>query len=1003
MPLSWNEIKSRALTFSKEWADATDEASEGKPFWLAFFEIFGIPNKRVATFEHAVKKYGGKQGYVDLFWPGLLLVEQKSRGKSLDRAFDQALDYFSGIKERDLPRYIVVSDFAHFRLHDLESGAAWQFAIKDLHKHIRHFGFVAGYEAQEIKPQNPVNIKAAERMGRLHDVLKASGYTGHALEVLLVRLLFCLFADDTGIFQPASALRILIEERTREDGSDLGLWLGKLFQVLNTSEPQRGANLDEQLASFPYVNGKLFEEALPLADFNAAMREALLDACALDWSSISPAIFGALFQSIMDDKARRNLGAHYTSEENILKLIKPLFLDELWAQFQRVRNNKNKLFEFHKHLRTLTFFDPACGCGNFLVISYRELRLLELEVLRTVYEGPGSRFLDIHQEINVDVDQFHGIEIEEFPAQIAQVALWLIDHQMNLKASEEFGMYFARIPLKTSPRIVHGNALQLDWNDVLPAERCRYLLGNPPFVGAKYMDDVQREDTRAVFAGIDNAGLLDFVAAWYVKAARYIELSSRDPESRGDLASHRKTDLASPRNNGTRCAFVSTNSITQGEQVGALWGWLLSRGVKIHFAHRTFQWSNEARGKAAVHCVIIGFGQTDAAEKTIFEYEDIRGEPHAVRVANINPYLVDAPDVVLPRRSTPVCRVPEIGIGNKPIDDGNYLFTAEDKAEFVKLEPKASKWFRRWIGADELINGYERWCLWLGDCPPDELRAMPDALKRVEAVRAFRLASKSAPTRKLAGTPTRFHVENIPASNYVVIAKVSSERRRFVPIGFESPTTLSSDLLFILDGATIYHFGILCSTMHNAWVRYTCGRLESRYRYSASIVYNNFPWPSNLGDTQRQAIEGAAQSVLDARAQFPGASLADLYDPLTMPPALLKAHQKLDTAVDKAYGKSGFKSDAERVAFLFDLYRRYTSLLPADDKPKRAKRARTVSKAIKKAGTDTVPREQRVLDMMNHAGMSRQEAEFAVAIELGEIAGDLIEVNRVGGADPSDG
>ena len=440
MPLSWNEIKSRALNFSRTWADAANEDSEAKPFWIAFFEIFGITDKRVATFELNVTKHGGNHGFVDLFWPGMLLVEQKSRGKSLDAAFKQALDYFPGIAERDLPQIIIVCDFAHFRVHKLATGETYEFALKDLHKHIRLFGFIAGYKAQEIKAQDPVNIKAAERMGRLHDRLKASGYTGHPLEVLLVRLLFSLFAEDTGIFQPSGSFRAWLDERTAADGSDLGAQLAQFFQVLNTPEEKRSKNLDEQLAAFPYVNGKLFEETLSIAAFDAAMREALLDCCALDWAAISPAIFGALFQSIMDDKARRNLGAHYTSEENILKLIKPLFLDELWAEFQRVRNNKNKLFEFHKKLRTLTFFDPACGCGNFLVIAYRELRALELEILRAVHSGPGSRFLDIHQEIQIDVDQFYGIEIEEFPAQIAQVALWLMDHQMNVRVSEEFGM-----------------------------------------------------------------------------------------------------------------------------------------------------------------------------------------------------------------------------------------------------------------------------------------------------------------------------------------------------------------------------------------------------------------------------------------------------------------------------------------------------------------------------------------------------------------------------------
>ncbi len=635
MPLSWNEIKNKALAFSKRWEDATREDSDAKPFWIDFFEIFGISDKRVASFEHAVKKLPGAKartdGFVDLFWPGMLLVEHKSRGKDLDKALDQAMAYLPGIAERDLPQVIVVCDFGHFRVRHLATGDTREFALKDLHKHVRQFGFIAGYKTQEIKAQDPVNIRAAERMGKLHDALKASGYEGHALEVLLVRLLFCLFADDTGIFQPAQAMRQFVEERTSEDGSDLGPRLAQLFQVLNTPEDKRSRTLDEQLAAFPYVNGKLFEEPLPMADFSRAMREAFLDACSLDWSAISPAIFGSLFQSIMDEKARRNLGAHYTSEENILKLIKPLFLDELWAEFHKVKNNKNRLFEFHKKLRLLTFFDPACGCGNFLVISYRELRLLELEVLRASYTS-GQQTLDVHQLISLNVDQFYGIEIEEFPAQIAQVALWLVDHQMNLRVSEEFGLYFARIPLKSTPHVVHGNALRLDWNHVLPAERCSYVLGNPPFVGAKFMDDNQRDDARIAFNGIANAGLLDFVAAWYVKATQYMKVVPRTG-----------IEPTTPR-----CAFVSTNSITQGEQVGVLWGWMLAEGVHIHFAHRTFSWTNEAKGKAAVHCVIIGFGLEDRPGKMIYEYEDIKGEPLAVPAKNINPYLVDAPDVVLP-------------------------------------------------------------------------------------------------------------------------------------------------------------------------------------------------------------------------------------------------------------------------------------------------------------------------------------------------------------------
>jgi hypothetical protein len=779
---------------------------------------------------------------------------------------------------------------------------------------------MAGYRVQEIKPQDPVNIKAAEQMGRLHDLLKSSGFTGHPLEVLLVRILFCLFADDTGIFLPAQAFRAWLEERTAEDGSDLGPRLGQLFQVLNTPERSRSKALDEQLAAFPYVNGKLFEEQLPLAAFDAKMRETLLDCCGLDWSAISPAIFGALFQSIMDAKARRNLGAHYTSEENILKLIKPLFLDDLWAEFERVKGNRNKLFEFHKKLRSLTFFDPACGCGNFLVISYRELRKLELELLRVVYQGDldrGQRHLDVHQQITLNVDQFFGIEIEEFPAQIAQVALWLIDHQMNLTASDEFGQYFARIPLTASPHIVNGNALRTDWATVLHPDNCRYLLGNPPFVGAMVMDDSQRSDMATVFGDLKGYGVLDYVSAWYWKAAKYV---GKRP---------------------IQCAFVSTNSITQGEQVGILWGPLMERfGLRIRFAHRTFRWSNEAKGVAAVHCVIIGFGYGEPSSRHLYEYDDVSGEPHAVRPSNINAYLVDAPNVLLPNRGTPICAVPAMRFGSMP-RDGGHLILSEDEAHTLReAEPDAESFIRPYTGAEEFLNGYRRYCLWLLGADPARIRSLPQVLERIEKVRQFRLSSKAGTTRRFAATPTVFCQLAQPDADYLLVPRVSSERRSFIPIGFVDRHTIANDQVLTVADARIFHFGVLSSTMHNAWVRYTCGRLKSDFRYSKDIVYNNFPWPDSPTEAATAKIEQAAQSVLDARAAHPGASLADLYDPLTMPPDLVKAHQRLDAAVDAAYGRKGFASDAERVAFLFELYSRYTSLLPPVGQKPKGRRAK---------------------------------------------------------------
>ena len=724
------------------------------------------------------------------------------------------------------------------------------------------------------------------------------------------------------------------------------------------------------------MHGKLFEEALPMTGFNATTREALLDCCSLDWGTISPAIFGSLFQSVMDAKARRNLGVHYTSEQNILKVIKPLFLDDLRAEFDSVKGNWDKLIEFRKKLRTLTFFDPACGCGNFLVIAFRELRLLELDVLRVVFKNAEHWSLGVQCETCIGTDQFYGIEIEEFPAQIAKLALWLVDHQMNARVSDEFGWDRARTPPKNSPHIVHGNALTLDWNDVLPSNRATYVFGNPPFVGGKHLSAAQRKDSKAVFAGIEGSGLLDFVAAWFVKAAKYM---TNDPPAKSigsdraktiaelpsvsnrksasfsianfrfpatgsagvspalaavqglhvcrALRSHRCGFLTHHTSSQIRCAFVSTNSITQGEQVGVLWCWLLSQGIRIQFAHRAFRWRSEARGVAAVHCVIIGFGMQDLDRKVIYEYDDADGEPAALIVSNINPYLVDAPNTVLLRRSAPLCAVPTMRIGNKPIDDGNYLFTDEEKTAFLEREPKARPFFRRWLGAHEFINNAVRWCLWLGEATSEELRAMPLCLDRVESVRRYRLGSQSAPTRKLAACPTRFHVEFLPADAFLLIPRVSAERREWIPVGVAQPDVMGSDAILVVPSATVVHFAILSSTMHNAWLRIVCGRLESRYRYSASIVYNNFPWPDTT-DTQRAAMACLAQGILDARASYPESTLAELYDPRRMPSDLRKAHLANDLEVDAAYGYQGEKSDTARVAFLFRRYCEICNTLP---------------------------------------------------------------------------
>lgn len=926
MPLSWNEIKSRATAFSKEWENEASEDAEAKSFWDDFFNVFGIGRRRVASFEQQVKKIDDKAGFIDLLWKGVILIEHKSRGKDLDRAYQQAKDYFPGLKEKELPRYILVSDFARFRLYDLEEDQQHEFTLAELINHVHLFGFIAGYQKRSYKEQDPVNIEAAELMGKLHDKLKAIGYDGHHLELYLVRLLFCLFADDSSIFE-RGIFNEYIELKTNEDGSDLAAHIGQLFQVLNTPEDKRFKNLDEALAAFPYVNGKLFEEQLLLAHFDSEMRRILMDCCLLDWGKISPAIFGSLFQSVMDEKARRNLGAHYTSEKNILKLIKPLFLDELWAEFEKIKTDKGKLKKLHDKISKLRFLDPACGCGNFLIIAYRELRLLELEIVKALLKG--QQVTSVNDYFLVDVDQFYGIEYEEFPSQIAQVAMWLMDHQMNDQASTQFGEYYKRIPLKKSATIVQGNALRIDWQSLIVPyswekheTRYHYILGNPPFIGKTWQNDEQRSDITSIFIGVQSAGLLDYVACWYLLAAKYMSKYQGIDEK----------EL--PR---TQAAFVSTNSITQGEQVGILWNTLMNGyDIKINFAHRTFNWSNEARGNAGVHVVIIGFAPFDTSLKTLYDYQEYNSEPQEYKVQKINPYLVEGNTAFLKRRNDPICNVPKIGKGNQPTDGGFLLLSEDEMQELVSREPQSKQYIKRFLGGQEFIQGIKRYCLWLVDADPSLLRKMPLVIERLEGVKKMREVSTDPKTRQMAMTPWLFR-ETDNFESFVAIPEVSSERRYYIPIGFLGKETIPSNKLQIIPNGTLWHFGILTSLMHMAWTKYTCGRLESRFQYSAGIVYNNFPWPENPTDKQKETVEKAAQAVLDARAQFPNSSLADLYDPNTMPPVLVKAHQALDKAVDLCYRSQPFINETKRIEFLFELYDKYTAGLFVKEKKTKKK------------------------------------------------------------------
>lgn len=941
MRLSWNEIRARAAAFATEWRGARYERGETQTFYNEFFEVFGTPRKRVAAFEEPVKKLGNKQGYIDLFWKGVLLVEQKSAGRSLTPAKTQALDYFPGLKDEELPRYILLSDFQLFELYDLETGAVDKFSLAELPHHVEAFGFIIGVQKRIFKDQDPVNIIASELMGRLHDALRSAGYDGHDLERLLVRLLFCLFADDTGIFDLPGMFQDFITERTREDGSDLGLWLTRLFAILNTQEAKRQKTLDEDLARFPYVNGELFRETLQFPDFNATMRKILLEACAFNWSAISPAIFGALFQSVMDPKARRKQGAHYTTEKNILKVIEPLFLDDLRGEFLLLRGRrgagrKRALASFLEKLGGLTFFDPACGCGNFLIIAYRELRALELEVLKELHPL-GQRELDVAILSKIDVDQFYGIEISEFPARIAEVALWMMDHIMNNLLSLEFGKSYLRIPLQNSPHILNADALETDWATLLAPEKCSFVYGNPPFVGAKMQSVKQRKQVREIANLGGSGGTLDYVSAWFLEAGAYAKTGS------------------------AKIGFVATNSITQGEQVAQLWPLLFDRfKLEISFAHRTFAWGSDARGVAHVHVVIIGLTRRDAEPpvKRLFSYGDINGSPIESQHSAISPYLFDASSVankhlVVEEISRPLCDIPKLIIGTKPIDGGYLILDNSERLALLQSEPKAEPYVHPFVGSQEYINGGERWILSLGNVPPSILRAMPKILERVKLVREYREGKIPAKNKvgteptspgisstALATTPTAFHVTVIPDRPFLAVPEVSAERREYVPLGWILPPAIPSNKLKILSDATLWHFAILTSAAHMAWLRHIGGRLKSDFQYSSGIVYNTFPWPI-ANKAQERKVESLGQAILDARANYPDATLADLYDPDTMPPDLRRAHKTLDSAVDKLYRPAGFTSDRERVEHLFTLYEKLTApALAAMAAPKSKRRPR---------------------------------------------------------------
>lgn len=895
--LTWTEIETRASAFQKKWRGATGaEKQDDLKFIADFLQIFGV-DWQTGFPQHQIFMPNGAPNYIDYLLPGQILIEMKSRGKSLDSAHTQAMNYVQALKPEETPQLIMVCDFDQVRVFNYRKKHPYKpFRVSELRQHLRVFSLLAGYgSADEPRTEIELNTDASYKLARLHDALKDKNYTGHALEVYLVRLLFCLFADDTGIFEKGTFRSYI--EASDPDGTGLSARLMMLFSILDTPPEHRMTNLSDDLKRFRYIDGSLFREALPPAAFDAKMRAILLDCCDFDWTQISPAIFGAMFQGVMNPRQRRELGAHYTSVENILKVIQPLFLDELEEEFGRSISTEAELRAFQDKLASLTFLDPACGSGNFLIITYQRLRELEFKILKLLHSNLQYDWLTDHTRVGLH--QFYGIEIEDFPCEIAKVSMLLMKHLCDMQVSDHFGTNFIDFPIKDNANIVRGNALRLDWNEVVPAEKLNYILGNPPFVGYSNQTPEQKQEIRNVYLKADgrpyeSAGKIDYVAGWYFKASQYMD----------------GYDI--------RCSFVSTNSICQGEQVADVWEPLIDRfRIKIFFAYRTFKWSNDAKGKAAVHCVIVGFSQKNISLKTIY---DSGGQ--ILHVQTINPYLVEGPDIFIHSRSRPISKVTPMVYGNKPTDGGHLLLSVEEKDDLLRKCPEAKPFIRPFLGAKEFIQKIPRFCIWLYQVSPTRYSSLSPIMERIKKVRDFRLASPKAKTREDASKPMLFQEIRQPDCEYILVPRVSSENRDYVPLGFLPPEVICGDQNLMIPNATLYDFGIITSSTHMAWMRTVTGRLKSDYRYSAQIVYNNFPWPDPT-PAQKEKIEHTAQAILDARERYPEASLADLYDELTMPPDLRKAHQANDKAVWEAYGKPWPPDDEPAcVAYLMERYQK---------------------------------------------------------------------------------
>ncbi|MBR2361424.1 MAG: class I SAM-dependent DNA methyltransferase [Spirochaetaceae bacterium] len=928
--MTQTEQQRAAKKFSQDWQGKGYEKGESQKFWLDLLcNVFGVQDfANFVHFENQIKDtFQDKTitNFIDVYIPATkVMVEQKSSGKDLRKAirqsdgtlltpFQQAKKYIAGLPLSQHPRWVVTCNFEEFLVYDMEQpdGEPESILLENLEREYYRLSFLTEQGSIHLKRELEISKKAGDIIGEIYDAIlrqykdadNPSPQTLKSLNMLCVRIVFCLYAEDAGIFGHKSMFGDYLKQ---QEAKNLRRALLDLFQILDQREQERDEYLEESLLAFPYVNGGLFTEAdRTIPQLTEEIKELLVRHASseFDWSEISPTIFGAIFESTLNPETRRTGGMHYTSIENIHKVIDPLFMDELWKEFTAIKEMKQekaretRLIAFQRKLGSLQFLDPACGSGNFLTEAYLSLRRLENECLKLRFNN--NAVLDVFEDtVFVKIHQFYGIEINDFAAVVAKTALWIAESQMMAETASILQRNLEFLPLKSYANIVEGNALQMDWESVVPTDQLSYIMGNPPFVGARLMSKEQKEDVLSVWGAIKNIGNLDYVSCWYKKTSDAM------------------------KNTTIKAALVSTNSITQGEQVAIMWKPLMEMGVKIDFAYRTFRWDSESNAKAHVHCVIVGFSchrdsevPRNSTGKRIFNPDGT-----VVLAQNINGYLLDNPDIFIESRSKPLCAVPEIGIGNKPIDGGNYLFTEDEMKAFVRKEPLSEKYFKKWLGADEFINGYYRYCLWLGDCSPAELLKMPECLKRVQAVRELRLASKSEGTRKLAEKPTRFHVENMPKGNYIVVPEVSSERRKYIPMGFFDSDVLSSNLVKVIPDAEIYHFGVLTSSVHMAWMRAVCGRLESRYRYSKDIVYNNFPWPQ-LSEGQRARVAQTAQAILDARAQYPDCSPAQLYgDNSFLFPDLVKAHQANDKAVLELYGLSVKATETEIVGRLMEMY-----------------------------------------------------------------------------------